>query len=92
MSRLQRDQEFLIPGFPGRDFAKSQDPRIFRDGISLKFYPGILPQKCGYGQISQIIWLQMEIFIVAILYLVYFALKYMYFENLSRIYENEGYF
>ena len=24
-------------GFPGRDFAKSRDPGIFRDGISLKF-------------------------------------------------------
>ena len=35
--RLQLDQGFLIPGFPGRDFAKSRDPRIFRDGISLKF-------------------------------------------------------
>ena len=37
MTRLQRDQEFSIPGFPGRDFAKSRDPRIFWDGISLKF-------------------------------------------------------
>ena len=37
-TRLQRDQEFSIPGFPGRDFAKSRDPGIFRDGISLKFY------------------------------------------------------
>ena len=37
MSRLQQDQEFSIPGFPGRDFAKSRDPGIFRDGISLKF-------------------------------------------------------
>ena len=35
--RPQRDQEFSIPGFPGRDFAKSRDPGIFRDGISLKF-------------------------------------------------------
>ena len=35
--RLQRDQEFPIPGFPGRDFAKSRDPGIFRDRISLKF-------------------------------------------------------
>ena len=34
--RLQRDQEFSIPGFPGRDFVKSRDPRIFRDGIRLK--------------------------------------------------------
>ena len=23
--RLQRDQEFSIPGFPGQDFAKSRD-------------------------------------------------------------------
>ena len=37
MARLQRDQEFSIPGFPGRDFAKSRDPRIFWNGISLKF-------------------------------------------------------
>ena len=37
MIRLQQDQEFSIPGFPGRDFAKSRDPGIFRDGISLKF-------------------------------------------------------
>ena len=36
-TRPQRDQEFSIPGFPGRDFAKSRDPGIFRDGISLKF-------------------------------------------------------
>ena len=36
-ARPQRDQEFSIPGFPGRDFAKSRDPGIFRDGISLKF-------------------------------------------------------
>ena len=33
-------------------------------------------------QISQIIYLQMENFVFAILYLVYFALKYMYFEDL----------
>ena len=37
ITRPQRDQEFSIPGFPGRDFAKSRDPGIFRDGISLKF-------------------------------------------------------
>ena len=37
MNRLQQDQEISIPGFPGRDFAKSRDPGIFRDGISLKF-------------------------------------------------------
>ena len=35
--RLQRDQEFSIPGLPGRDFAKSQDPGNCRDGIRLKF-------------------------------------------------------
>ena len=45
MGRLQRDQEFSIPGFPGWDFAKSRDPRIFRDGISLKFFPGILSKE-----------------------------------------------
>ena len=44
-ARLQRDQEFSIPGFLGRDFAKSRDPEIFRDGIGLKFYPGILQKK-----------------------------------------------
>ena len=33
-------------------------------------------------QISQITYLQMENFVFAILYLVYFALKYMYFEDL----------
>ena len=37
LGRLQRDHEFSIPGFPGRDFAKSRDPGIFRDGISLIF-------------------------------------------------------
>ena len=47
VSRLLRDQEFSIPGFPGWDFAKSRDPRIFRDRISLKLYPGILPKKYG---------------------------------------------
>ena len=36
MGRPQRDQEFSIPGFLGRDFAKSRDPGIFREGISLK--------------------------------------------------------
>ena len=36
VTRPQRDREFSIPGFPGRDFAKSRDPGIFRDGISLK--------------------------------------------------------
>ena len=47
MNRTKRNQEFSIPEFPGRDFAKSRDPGIFRDGISLKFYPGILPKKYG---------------------------------------------
>ena len=32
MSRPQRDQESLIPGFTGRDFAKSRDSGTFRDG------------------------------------------------------------
>ena len=45
MSRHQRDQEFSIPGFPGRDFAQSRDPRIFRDGISLKFLSRDFPKK-----------------------------------------------
>ena len=36
-TRLQQDQEFSISGLPGRDFAKSRYPGIFRDGISLKF-------------------------------------------------------
>ena len=45
--RLQRNQEFSILGFSGWDFAKSRDPGIFRDGTSLKFYPGILPAKYG---------------------------------------------
>ena len=38
------------PGFPGRDFAESRDPGIFRDGISLKYYPGILPKKYRISQ------------------------------------------
>ena len=37
MNRPQRNQGFSIPGFPGRVLAKSRDPGIFRDGISLKF-------------------------------------------------------
>ena len=37
MNRPQGDQEFSISDFPGRDFAKSWDPRIFQNGISLKF-------------------------------------------------------
>ena len=49
-----------------------------------RFYPFFL-------QISQITYLQMENFVFAILYSVYFALKYMYFEDLSRISENGGY-
>ena len=49
-TRLQRDQEFSIRGFLGRDIAKSRDPGIFRDGISLKFYPGILPKKYGISR------------------------------------------
>ena len=59
ISHLQRDQEFSIPGFPGRNFAKSRDPGIFRDGISLKFYPGILPKKYGISRdflLSSQIW------------------------------------
>ena len=54
ISRLGRDQEFPILGFPGRDFAKSRDPKIFRDKISLKFLSKVLPKKYGNGQISQI--------------------------------------
>ena len=46
-TRLQRDQEFSIPGFPGRDFAKSRDPGIFRDGISLKFLSRDFTEKYG---------------------------------------------
>ena len=46
-------------------------------------------------EISQMTRLQMENFVVAILYLVYFALKYMYFEDLwvkkLRNSENEDY-
>ena len=37
MNRPQRNQGFSIPELPGRDLAKSRDPGIFRDGISLKF-------------------------------------------------------
>ena len=37
MARLQQDQDLSIPGFLGRDFAKSRDPRIFQDGIVLNF-------------------------------------------------------
>ena len=43
--RPKRDQEFSIPGFPGRDFAQSQDPGIFRDEISLKFLSRDFPEK-----------------------------------------------
>ena len=70
MIRLQRDQEFSIPGFPGRDFAKSRDPGIFRDGISLKFLsrdftkksigsPGITYEKVlpfAPSQVDQLQW------------------------------------
>ena len=35
MSRLQRDQEFSILGFPGRGFAKSQDPVIVKYNLGL---------------------------------------------------------
>ena len=35
MALEAKKKEFAIPGFPGRDFAKSRDPGIFRDGISL---------------------------------------------------------
>ena len=79
ITRLQRDQEFSIPGFLGQN---PKIPGFFGTGLAISFYLGILPQKCGYGQISQVIWLQMENFIIAILYLVYSALKYMYFEDL----------
>ena len=34
-----------IKGFPGRDFAESRDPRIFWDGISLKFLTRNFDQK-----------------------------------------------
>ena len=34
-----------IKGFPGRDIAESQDPRIFWDGISLKFLSRNFDQK-----------------------------------------------
>ena len=34
-----------IKGFLGRDFAESQDPRIFWDGISLKFLSRNFDQK-----------------------------------------------
>ena len=37
MARLQQDQDLSIPGFLGRDLAKSRDPRIFQDGIVLNF-------------------------------------------------------
>ena len=51
-SRLQRNQEFSIPEFPGRDFAKSWDPGTVEDGISLKFFPGILQKSVGSLGIS----------------------------------------
>ena len=43
--RPQRDQEFLIPGFPEQDFAKFWDPEIFQDWISLKFLSRDLAKK-----------------------------------------------
>ena len=71
--------------FQSQDFRHGilQNPGIFRKGIGLKFLAGdFTKKKYGNGQISQIISFQMENFFVVILYLVYFALKYMYFENL----------
>ena len=47
------------PRISGMDFAKSRDPGIFQDGISLKFYPGILPKKYGISRdflLSSKIW------------------------------------
>ena len=52
-----RDGILQNPGIPG----------FFGTGLAWNFYPGILPKKYGYGQISQIMCLQMENFIVAIL-------------------------
>ena len=54
LARAKWDQELSIPGF-------------FGTGLAWNFYPGILPKKYGYGQISQIMCLQMENFVVAIL-------------------------
>ena len=57
VGRPQRDQEFSIPGFLGWEIL--QNPGIFRDGISLKFYPGILPKKYGISRdflLSSKIW------------------------------------
>ena len=34
-----------IKGFPGRDIAESQDPRIFGTGLAWNSYPGILTKK-----------------------------------------------
>ena len=42
-------------------------PGFFGTGLASNFYPGILPKKYWYGQISQIMCLQMENFVVAIL-------------------------
>ena len=50
--RPQRDQEFSIPGFLGRDFAKSRDPGIFRDGIILKFLSRYFTKSLRYVGIS----------------------------------------
>ena len=76
-----------IKNFQSRDFRDGilHNPRIpglFGTGLAWNFYPRISSKKYGYGQISQTICLQMENFVVAILYLAYLALKYMYFEDL----------
>ena len=52
-----RDEILPNPGIPG----------FFGTGLAWNFYPGILPKKYGSGQISQIICLQMENFVVAFL-------------------------
>ena len=77
----------------GRDGiqVQSRDPGIFRDRISLKFLSRDFTKKDRNGQISKIICLQMENFVIVILYLVYFNLKYIYFENLWQISEKENY-
>ena len=85
--KVQQAGSSGIKNFQSRDFRDGilQNPGIpgfFGTGLAWNFYPGIFPKKNGNGQISQIICLQMENFVVVILYLVYFAIKYMYFENL----------
>ena len=52
MARLQQDQDLSIPGFLGRDFAKSRDPRIFQDGIVLNFLSRDFTKKVWYLGIS----------------------------------------